>query len=158
VRVYDLMTTPVVTIRADKQLLLVEEVMQWHHIRHVPVVGNDGQIVGIVSHRDLMSAAVSTLAFTVAAAERRQHLAMSDVERIMKRDVISITPDAPVQEAAALMRARSVGCLPVVDDGYLVGIVTESDMARLVEHLQTSALEQVRRPVPRTSARTASAA
>ncbi|HEY3933427.1 MAG TPA: CBS domain-containing protein [Gemmatimonadales bacterium] len=151
-RVYDLMTTPVVTIRSDKRLVVVDEVMQWHHIRHIPVIGNDGRLIGIVSHRDLLSAAVSTLAVKIAAAERRQHLAMSEVERIMNRNVISIGPDAPVQEAAALLRTKRVGCLPVVEGGYLLGIVTESDMVRLVEHLPGGALSSVRRPVPRTSA------
>lgn len=73
--VRDLMSSPVFTIREDKRLRAVEEIMQWAHVRHVPVVDAEGRLVGIVSHRDLLAAAVSSLAIKISQAERAQHLA-----------------------------------------------------------------------------------
>ena len=151
--VQDLMTSPVLTIRADKALVVVQEIMKWNHVRHVPVVGPNGQVIGIVSQRDLLAAAHSTLASDTTHADRRQHLAISDVERVMKREVFTIGPTEPVQAAAALMRAKRVGCLPVVEaDGHLAGIITDADLVRLVEHLPTEAARSIRTPLPRGQA------
>jgi CBS domain-containing membrane protein len=151
VRVQDLMTSPVLTIRADKPLVVVQEIMKWNHVRHVPVVGANGEVIGMVSQRDLLAAAVSTLA-DKSNADRRQHLAMADVERVMKRDVHSTVPSQSVQGAAAMMRAKRVGSLPVIEDGQLVGIITEADLTRLVEHLPEGAFAGVPTPLPRSPA------
>ena len=68
--VHDLMSKPVFTVREDKHLRVVDEVMKWNHIRHVPVVDAGGRVVGINSHRDLLAAAVSTLAVRISQVER----------------------------------------------------------------------------------------
>ena len=134
--VRDYMTKDVFTLRVDKKLVIADELMKWAHVRHVPVVDQDGRLVGIVSHRDLLRASISSIETRVAAAEKRQHLASVTVREVMQAQVQTISPDAPVQEAAKLMRERKIGCLPVVTDGRLIGIITESDLLRIVAQLQ----------------------
>jgi CBS domain-containing membrane protein len=138
--VRDLMSTPVFTIREDKHLRAVEEIMKWAHIRHVPVVDATGRLVGIVSHRDLLAAAVSSLAIKISEAERAQHLAASDVRHLMRKPAGTIGPDETVQRAAHLMRRHRIGCLPVLDQGMLVGIITEADLLGIVERLSDAAI------------------
>lgn len=136
----DLMSKPVFTIREDKHLQAVEEIMKWAHIRHVPVVDAQGRLVGIVSHRDLLGAAVSTLAVRISQAERTQHLAASRVNNMMRKPAATIGPDEPVQRAAQLMRQNKIGCLPVLDGEALVGIITEADLLGIVERLSDDAI------------------
>ena len=134
-RVRDLMSSPVFTIRDDKHLRAVEEIMKWAHIRHVPVVDHAGRLVGIISHRDLLAAAVSPLAIKISQVERAQHLASSDVRTIMHQPKATIGPTEKVQDAARLMRVHKIGCLPVVEGDQLVGILTEADLLGIVERL-----------------------
>lgn len=138
--VRDLMSSPVFTIREDKNLRAVEEIMKWSHIRHVPVVDAGGRLVGILSHRDLLGAAVSTLAVKISQPERAQHLAASEVRLLMRKPAATISPGEPVQRAAHLMRHHKIGCLPVLDGDRLVGILTEADLLGIVERLSTEAI------------------
>ncbi len=134
-QVRDVMSSPVFTIRDDKRLRVVEEIMKWAHVRHVPVVDGGGRLVGILSHRDLMQAAVSSLAVRISEVERAQHLSATEVRTIMRRSPTTIGPAESVQRAAHLMRSRQVGCLPVVEGDQLVGIITEADLLAIVERL-----------------------
>jgi CBS domain-containing membrane protein len=134
------MSKPVFTIREDKHLRAVDEIMKWAHIRHVPVVDPQGRLVGIISHRDLLAAAVSTLAVKISEAERAQHLAASEVRQVMRKPAATIVPTAPVQHAAHLMRSHKIGCLPVVEGDKLVGILTEADLLGIVERLSDEAI------------------
>jgi CBS domain-containing membrane protein len=138
--VRDLMSAPVFTIKEDKHLRAVEEIMNWAHIRHVPVVTASGRLVGIISHRDLLAAAVSSLAVKISQAERAQHLAASDVRHLMHKPIETIGPDETVQRAAHLMRRHKIGCLPVVERDRLVGIITEADLLGIVEGLSDEAV------------------
>lgn len=140
-----LMSSPVFTIREDKSLLVVEEIMKWAHVRHVPVVDAQDRLVGIISHRDLLSAAVSILAIRIAQAERVQHLAASGVRQLMQKPTATIGPDERVQHAAHLMRKHKVGCLPVLEGARLVGIVTEADLLGIVERVSDEALRASQR-------------
>ena len=139
-RVRDIMTTKVFTIRPDKHLRAVEEIMKWAHIRHVPVIDDHGRLVGIVSHRDLMGAAISSLQVRISDVERVQHLSAIEVRQLMHHPTATIAPDERVQRAAHLMRSLKVGCLPVLEDQHLVGIVTEADLLHIVEELPDAAL------------------
>jgi CBS domain-containing protein len=132
--VRDCMTVQVFTIRSDKKLVAVREIMNWAHVRHVPVVDGHGKLIGIVSHRDLLHAAISSAA-EVSEVERTRHLWKVAIEPIMRTDVQTIGPDDPVSKAALLMRCSKIGCLPVVADGRLVGIITEYDLLGIVEKL-----------------------
>jgi len=138
-RVRDIMTTKVFTIRADKKAFVAKEIMEWAHIRHIPVVDASNQLVGIISHRDILEASLSALDTRVAEAERRQHLSSAPALAIMHHPARTIDPDASVQEAAGMMRRFKFGCLPVVKEGCLIGIVTEYDILQLVEQLPPDA-------------------
>ena len=139
--VRDYMTKKVFTLRIDKKLFIAQEIMEWAHCRHVPVVDREGRVVGIVSHRDLLKASVSSAAHVVNL-ERDQHLSTLPVESVMRTNVRTISPDATVQEAAKVMRDEKIGCLPVVAEDKLVGIITDYDFLRIVEHLGESATDR----------------
>ena len=109
------MTTDLFTVRAHDLVDLAASMMQWEHIRHVPVEDDAGHLVGLVSHRDLLS---------LVGGDAKDQVAVVD---IMKTDVITVTPRTPTVDAIAQMREAKVGCLPVVEEGRLVGLVTETD-------------------------------
>jgi CBS domain-containing protein len=132
-QVRDRMTTKPFAIRHDKKMIVVQEVMSWRRIRHVPVVDAQDRLVGIISHRDLLHAALSSVA-TAPEVERRQHLAQIAIDKVMRTAVTTIGPDAPIEEAARLMREGKIGCLPVIEEGRLVGIITEYDLLGVVEN------------------------
>lgn len=131
-RVQDYMTRKVFSIRKDKRVLAVQEIMHWAHIRHVPVVDEGGKLAGMISHRDVLHAALS-IAMRAPDVERKRHLQSIVILEVMKTEVVTIGPDAPVQEAAREMRARKIGCLPVVEGGRMIGIITEHDLLGIVE-------------------------
>ncbi len=143
-RVRDLMTTEVFTLKASQKIVAAEEVMRWAHVRHVPVLDDQHRLVGIVSQRDVLRAAISTLSTGLAAVEKRQHLASATISQIMKHPVHTIGPDGLVQEAAGTMRRLKIGCLPVITDDGLVGLVSEHDLLAVLEHLATKSLDDHR--------------
>lgn len=152
-RVRDIMTTKVFTIGTDKKAFVAKEIMEWAHVRHIPVVDSSNRVVGIISHRDILRASLSALSTKFAEAERRQHLAGAPALAIMHHPARTIGPDASVQEAAGMMRRFKFGCLPVVEEDRLVGIVTEYDILGLVEQLPPDALPPgPPRPDPRRDA------
>lgn len=133
--VRDLMSSPVFTIREDKRLRAVEEIMSWAHVRHVPVVDGQARLVGILSHRDLLGAAISSLAIKISEVERKQDLAAKEVRSVMHPVKATISPDERVQRAAQIMLRHQIGCLPVVEHEKLVGILTEADLLEVVARL-----------------------
>ncbi len=122
-----IMTRDLFTVRPGDLVDLAASVMTWEHIRHVPVEDDEGHLVGLVSHRDLLKLVGRGTAPSPMA-----------VERIMKRDVLTVSPKTSTLEALRLMRDARVGCVPVVEDGRLVGLVTETDLltvaAAIMEH------------------------
>ena len=112
------MSRDLFTVRPDDILDLAASVMEWQHVRHVPVEDDTGQLVGIISHRDLIR---------LFAAERERHNATLVVSDVMHTDLITVTPETKTLEALYLMRDRGIGCLPVCRNGKLVGLVTDHD-------------------------------
>lgn len=131
VLVKHLMTSPAISFFAEQTLPLAEEIMHLKHLRHLPVIDDARRLVGIVSHRDLLAAQISSQ--TGLTREGRNAIQDSvRVGQIMTRDVWTVQPDVPASIAAATLLDRKFGCLPVVDgDGVLVGIITEHDLLRL---------------------------
>lgn len=128
-RVSDLMTKEVTTLERNQVLKIADDLMQQERIRHLPVL-EDGEVVGVVSQRDLFR---SALARCLGYGEHGQSrlLAQLVVKQVMTRDVRTIAPDAPAEEAARIMTEAKIGCLVVVAaDGSLAGILTESDFVR----------------------------
>jgi CBS domain-containing membrane protein len=131
-RVAQLMTRTVRTLEPSLSLPLAESLMEIHHIRHLPVVDATGALVGLVTHRDLLRASISALA-PLTANERTSLQLAVPVGRIMQTNVWTISSDALALNAARIMRDHRIGCLPVVDEGRLVGILTEADLLVLLD-------------------------
>ena len=137
VRVQDVMSPDPVTIGPSAALRTARMTMIDHEIRHLPVVGDGRRLMGIITDRDLRSAAVAPalLEHLSGCARRRLRSATAPLEQLQVRDVmtwpvVTTRRGAPVAEAAAIMHAGRFGSLPVVEDGVLVGIVTERDALR----------------------------
>ena len=134
VLVSDIMTRDVVTLYEEENLERLQEGMDRFGFRHLPVVDGD-KLVGLVTHRDLLRAAVSILEPGRATREQVYESGVF-VAQIMTRNPATVRPDAPLAEAAKLLRDNKFGCLPVTEaDGKLVGIITEADFVALVLHL-----------------------
>jgi CBS domain-containing membrane protein len=135
-RVRDIMTVPVVAVGNTDNLKVVEEVMEWKHIRHLPVINEDGELMGLLTHRDLLRVCVSSIA-DISRKEQDALLRGIPAEQIMTSGVLTVSPESDLRSAASLMLERKIGCLPVVDGRKLVGILTEADFVRyLLEILQ----------------------
>ena len=128
-KVKDLMSTELITLELSETLELAGEIMKLARVRHLPVVDGD-ILVGLVTHRDLLKAQVSVLA-SLSADERSAIESAVNVASIMNPEVRTIGPNARAVEAGLLMREHRIGCLPVVEGGALVGIVTEADFLEL---------------------------
>jgi CBS domain-containing membrane protein len=133
-KVAELMSTDLVTLTEDETLAHAQRCMARGRIRHLPVVRNR-QLVGLVTHRDLLAASFSIF----AEVERTEQRRIFDTVRVvdaMHRDVVTVPPDLRVSQAAHILLENKYGCLPVVDsDNVLVGILTEADFLRLTVRL-----------------------
>ena len=112
------MSTDLFTVRPEDVIDLAASLMHWKHVRHVPVEDDDGKLVGIVSHRDLLE----LLAF--GKIERGKEIVVRD---IMKKELTTISPDTSALEALRLMREGDIGCLPIVKSERLLGLITAHD-------------------------------
>jgi CBS domain-containing membrane protein len=133
-RVADRMTRDARTIGRNDKLAVADELMKSGHFRHVVVVEDDGNdVVGIVSQRDMFYGALAWSLGQGAAAHERA-LNTIPVKEVMQTTVTTVTSETPLGDAARTMLEGRIGCLPVVDDGRLVGILTEGDfLAMLTE-------------------------
>ncbi|MGC4089803.1 MAG: CBS domain-containing protein [Polyangiaceae bacterium] len=129
--VRDVMTRDVVTLGRNDKLLVADDLMRLGRIRHLPVVDESGELAGIVSQRDLFhSGLIKALGYGTHA--QRQALDMVVVKEAMRSPVLTTTLDTPLRDAAKLMLERKVGCLVVLDEARIAGILTESDFVKLV--------------------------
>ena len=112
------MATDLFTVRPEDVLDLAANLMHWKRVRHIPVEDDEGKLVGIVSHRDLLEL------FALGKTEGAAEIVVRD---IMKTDLITVPPDFSSLEALNLMRDKNIGCLPVVKYERLVGLITAYD-------------------------------
>lgn len=118
-KVQDKMSSPVVTVEPDTSFHSALYMMEERSVHHLPVVTEQGQLVGILAERDIL-----------VAASRYMH-AETEVEDIMLKGVLTVGPDFLLTDAATLMIDRHIGALPVVDvNQKLVGIITETDILK----------------------------
>lgn len=127
--VRDLMTEKVFTLRPNHDLAALYDLMDSRHVRHVPIVDNDEDLVGLVTDRDLSKSALGAVEELPLSVER-DILRRRRIRDIMATEPDSIEPDATLREAAAILLENKVGCLPVVEGLHLVGIITEADFVR----------------------------
>jgi CBS domain-containing membrane protein len=132
-KVRDVMTSDVTTLKRNEKLTMADDIMQLGRIRHLPVIDDDDKdkLIGIVSQRDLLRGALAQ-ALGYGEHGRRKVLDTLLVKEVMATEVITTSPDALLADAARLLAERKIGCLPVLDNGRLVGILTEGDFVALV--------------------------
>jgi acetoin utilization protein AcuB len=128
-RVRELMTGAVITARPDMPVLDARHLMVEHRIRHLVVTSDGGELLGIVTDRDIRLNLPSQ-ATSLSVWEMNYLLTRLAVEKVMTTSVITVGPDRSARDAAELMLDHRIGALPVVDGGRLVGIVTETDLLR----------------------------
>jgi len=121
--VASIMTTDLFTVRPDEVLDLAISVMDWKHVRHIPVEGENGQLLGVLTVRDLLR--VSQGQGGQGEASAPEPVA---VKTLMRTDIIEVDPGTTLRKALSLMRGSDLGCLMVVAHGRLIGIVTERDL------------------------------
>ncbi len=137
-KVKDIMTSEVFVLHAAQTLELVRSLMRIKHVRHVPIVEPDNTFVGLMTHRDLLAQTISHLADV--DEEEQEYLDRNiHIMNIMKTDVTTADPEMDICGAITLLLEHKYGCLPIVSEGKLVGIVTEADFLKLtLELLQQS--------------------
>ena len=133
-KVKDLMSSPVFSLKENDSLHSARELMDLQRIRHIPIVTVDYAFTGLVTHRDILSATISKLADLDPETQKEIDSGIP-IHEIMRADVISVAPDMSLKDAARLLLNNKYGCLPVVETGVLVGIVTEADFLRLTINL-----------------------
>ena len=129
-KVKDIMMSEVFVLHATQTLELVRSLMRIKHVRHVPIVEPDNTFVGLMTHRDLLAQTISYLADV--DEEEQEYLDRNiHIINIMKTDCLTADPEMDVCTAITMLLTHKYGCLPVVSDGKLVGIVTEADFLKL---------------------------
>jgi CBS domain-containing protein len=129
--VREIMIDSPVTLKPDDTLKLANDVISLGRIRHIPIVEN-GKLVGVLSERDMIGAAANRI-FGLKHKTRSALLRTLLIKDIMKKRLLTIEPDTKIKDAARLMAAKKIGCLPVVSGDALVGLITTTDVLRYVE-------------------------
>ncbi len=131
--VREIMMGSPVTLKPDETLDLANDVISLGRIRHIPIV-EDGRLVGVLSERDMLGPAATTI-FGLKHKSKSALLKTFLIKDVMKKKVVTVTPDTPIKDAAHLMKEKKIGCVPVVNEGSLVGLVTTTDILRYVENV-----------------------
>jgi acetoin utilization protein AcuB len=137
------MTRNPLIIRPDTPVTEAQEMMKSRKIHHLPVLDREERLVGIVTEKDLLYASPS-VATTLSVYEMTSLLARLKVDRVMTRNVVTITEDVPLEEAARIMADRKIGGLPIMRGKTLVGMITESDLFRIFIELFSARQRGVR--------------
>jgi acetoin utilization protein AcuB len=124
-RVRDVMTSNPVTMSPEDNLMEAVQLMRLRHIRRVPIVSG-GELVGLLAEGDLKRAEPSTLSST--QEEFTAVMEGTQINRIMIENLVTTSPDTPLVEAARTLWSSKYGALPVVENGKLVGILTDNDL------------------------------
>jgi CBS domain-containing membrane protein len=127
--VRDLMSHPAVTVGPTSPLRDVIERMEADHIRHV-AVAESGRLLGLISHRDVLRSQEGSLSGALSTEQGHMNRWL-EARWVMTKEVRTVYPDTPALEAALVLRSHGYGCVPVVEQGRLVGMLTDSDF---VEH------------------------
>jgi acetoin utilization protein AcuB len=128
------MTPNPVTVTPDTSVPDALRLMREKKVRRLPVLDGHGKLVGIVSDKDLLHASPSP-ATTLAVWEIPELLARLKVEKVMAREVITVSEETPLEEAARIMADHRIGGLPVLQGNTLVGIITETDLFKVLLQL-----------------------
>ena len=128
--VHERMSKHPITITEDTPINQALKLMRDEKVRRLPVLNKKGALVGIVSERDLLYASPSP-ATSLSIHELHYLISKIKVSEVMTKDVITVSEYTPLEEAARIMADNKIGSLPVMRDGKLIGIITESDLFRI---------------------------
>ena len=131
--VRDVMSQPPVTVEPSTLLLDAALMLRASAIRHLPVV-DQGRLVGLLTDRDIQRCAPSRL-IPISEEAYNAVFAETSVDRVMTREPLAVSPDATLLSAIGMMQQSRYGCLPVVDEGHLVGILTRSDLVEALHRV-----------------------
>ncbi len=126
----DVMRSDPFTLGRNDKLAIADDLMRQDRIRHIPVLDDDGELCGIITQRDLFRGALLR-ALGYGSRVEEQMLNTVVVKEAMTEEPFTTTPDVALRAAARQMLEHKIGCLPVLEAGKLVGIVTEADFVRL---------------------------
>jgi len=129
-KVKDIMTHPVFSLKENDSLFSAKSLMDLQRIRHIPITTVDNVFTGLITHRDILSVTISQLAELDEETQRDIDSSIP-IKEIMRTDVATTTREMPVKDAAQILLNHKYGCLPVVEQNNLVGIITEADFLRL---------------------------
>lgn len=130
IQVGDIMTTELITLQAGDDLPRADELMRLNRLRHLPVVEGK-KLAGLITHRDLLRLQTELLARLGNTGDVDDEVFVPLTARdLMNTDVATTTPETPAVDAAKRLLAQRYGCLPVVENERLVGIITESDFLK----------------------------
>jgi acetoin utilization protein AcuB len=124
------MSKPVISVPPSTPIQEALNMMKREHVRRFPVVTQDGKLVGIVSQSDLLHASPSD-ATSLSVWELNYLISRIQVEEVMTRDVLTVTADTPVEIAARIMADNKIGGMPVMREGQVVGMITETDLFKI---------------------------
>ncbi len=134
------MTTDLITVPDTANLAEARSLMQAHRIRHLPVVNGSGACVGLLTSSDILAATDSLL----RRPEERIRSQDIPVTEVMVTDIVTVDPHASLRQAALFLEKHKIGCLPVLSEGKLVGIITDTDFVGVAINL----LEQIEESEP----------
>jgi acetoin utilization protein AcuB len=128
------MSSPVITTEPDASIMEVLNLMRSKNIRRMPVVDKQGELIGIVSDKDLLNAGPSN-ATSLSVWEINYLVGKIKIKDVMTKAVLTVSGDTPIEQAARMMVDNKVGGLPVMDNNQLVGVITESDLFKILLEL-----------------------
>lgn len=134
ISIAEVMTRDVFTLGPDDTLTMARDLMMDKHIRHLPVVNERQELLGLLTHRDLLSATDSVLS-EESAEMRRQRESATPISRVMTTQLSSVDESASLRGAALHLQKHKHGCLPVLAEGRLIGIITDSDFVGVAINL-----------------------
>jgi len=140
-KVRDLMTRDLFTLQETDNLALARSLMNLARIRHIPIIDQESNFIGLLTHRDILSATISKLAGVDHHTQEELDMDIP-IQEIMNFRVKTVSPADSLRDAAGMLLENKFGCLPVVEKGKLVGILTEADFLSLTISLMNT-LEEI---------------
>ena len=130
----EIMTTEVLTLSPENSLSDARHLMTENRIRHIPIVNEERVLIGLVSQRDVLAAEESSV-LNIEPKQRLDREKRVLIKDFYKSDVASISKTATLHQAALYIQKHKIGCLPIVDSGKLVGVITDSDFVNVAVNL-----------------------
>ncbi|MEQ3692531.1 MAG: CBS domain-containing protein [Thalassolituus sp.] len=129
--VKEIMTTEVLSLMPEQNLLDAEEMMRSHRVRHIPIVDGEGKLVGVLSQKEFLREAFR-ITDKFGAQHLQDYLGRTTVSSCLSQSVATMVEDSPIKAAGEKLKAEKSGCLMITnEDGHLAGIVTSQDFIRL---------------------------